>query len=358
MADKRDYYDILSVSKTASAEEIKRAYRKLAKEHHPDKHGGADVKFKELGEAYETLKDPGKRSQYDQFGHADPFGGQSGSAGQAGYQDFSGFGDIFESFFRGATGGGGGQRKGRDMEVGVELTFQEAVFGTEKTIQIELQDVCSRCKGTTAEPGSKLATCKTCNGQGQLTQVQQTVLGAFRQSVVCSTCKGSGQTPEQVCVKCWGKGVEVRTKQLKVNIPAGVDHGATMRVSGEGEAAAGVGGGKGDLYVHIRVKSDRRFAREGQNIISGANIPMINAALGTEVPIETVDGKITLKIPAGTQSGKVFRLSGKGVPQLNGRGRGDHLVHVNVETPTKLTNRQKELLEAFGELGSKRFWQK
>lgn len=368
---KRDYYDILGVSKSATAEEIKRAYRKLAMQHHPDKHGGDDSKFKELGEAYEVLKDPQKRAQYDRFGHAGPFAGggaHSTSSGQAGgFEgfDFGGggfgdFGDIFETFFSGG-GRASSQRAGRDIEVGLDLTFQEAVFGTEKNFNIELQDVCDRCGGSSAEPGTKLVTCRTCGGQGRVSKVQNTILGSFRQATICPTCHGRGQTPEKPCTKCSGRGVIRRTKPLKVKVPAGVDNGATIRLSGEGEApvAAGPSGRKGDMYVHLRVRPDRRFKRQGTSIVSDVSVSMTEAALGTEVPVETVDGTVKLKVPAGTQSGQVIKLSERGVPHLNARRRGDHLVTVKVEIPTKLTPRQKELLEQFaGEQTGKRFWQK
>jgi molecular chaperone DnaJ len=353
MADKRDYYEILGVSKSATADEIKRAYRKQAMQHHPDKHGGDDSKFKELGEAYEVLKDPQKRSQYDQFGHNGPFGpGQNGGGGAQGFGGFdfggAGFdmGDILSQFMGGGFGGSQTrERRGRDLEVGIDLSFQEAVFGTERELAFELQDECDRCHGSTAEPGTKLKTCPTCKGSGQVTSVQQTILGSIRQSRPCNTCHGLGQSAEKPCTKCSGRGVIRHTKKLTVKVPAGVDHGNTIRVNGQGEAIQS--GHRGDLYVHVRVRSDKRFHREGQNIISEVTLPMVEAALGTEIVVETVDGKVTLKIPSGTQSGKIFKLSDRGIPYTNGRGRGDHLVQIIVETPTKLTAHQKQLLEQF-----------
>ncbi len=361
MATKRDYYEVLGVSKSASADEIKRAYRKLAMEHHPDKHGGDDAKFKELGEAYETLKDDQKRAGYDQFGHAgaqgNPFGGGGAGGGAGGAQGFGGFdfgggagfdfSDILNQFMGGAGGGGSrGPARGRDLEVSVTIEFAEAVFGTGKKISVTLDDACEHCHGNGAEPGTKLKTCPTCNGRGQVTRVQQTILGAMQQTSVCSNCSGRGQIPEQPCTVCRGAGVLRRAKSLDIKIPAGVDDGATMRLSGQGAAPKG-GGPKGDLYVQIRVRADRRFERDGRDILSEATIPMVDAALGTEVKIETVDGPVTLKIPAGTQSGKVFKLSGRGVPGLGGRSRGDHLVTVEVDIPTKLSAKQRELLEQF-----------
>ncbi len=353
MADKRDYYEVLGVSKSATADEIKRAYRKKALESHPDKNAGDDTKFKELGEAYEALKDPQKRSAYDQFGHNGPFGpGGNGGGGAQGFGgfDFSGagfdMGDILSQFMGGGFGGAQSrERRGRDLEVGVDLTFQEAVFGAERELAFELQDECDRCQGTTAEPGTKLKSCPTCKGTGQVSSVQQTILGSIRQTRACNTCHGSGQVPEKPCTKCSGRGVIRHTKKISVKIPAGIDNGNTIRVTGEGEAVQG--GHRGDLYVHVRVRADKRYNREGQNIISEAAISMVEAALGTEIPIETVEGQVTLKIPAGTQSGKVFKLSERGIPYPNGRGRGDHLIQVTVEIPTKLSGRQKELLEAF-----------
>lgn len=359
---KRDYYDVLGVSKSASADEIKKAYRRLAKEHHPDKHGGDDAKFKELGEAYSVLSDPSKRASYDQFGQGNPYGGSSGggpSQGAHGFEgfDFSnmgGFGDVFDMFFRG-QGAGGDRQAGRDVEIELTLDFGEAVFGTDKQIELTLSDVCERCNGSSAEPGSKLVACKTCAGRGQVSRTQQTILGTFNTQTVCPTCRGRGQIPEKPCTRCNGSGIERRNRKLTVKIPAGVDNGNTIRLAGQGEAVRS--GARGDLYVHIRVRPDRRFMRRGHNVESPIVVTMTEAALGTEVPIETLDGVVKLKIPAGTQSGKVFKLSGKGVPHLNGRSRGDHLVTVTVEIPTRLTEKQKRLLEEFStENPKRRFW--
>jgi len=352
MATKRDYYDVLGVSKSATADEIKRAYRKQAVQHHPDKTGGDDAKFKELGEAYEALSDPQKRAAYDQFGEAGAQGNPFGGGGRAGGYDFNGAGFDFSDILNQFMGGMGGQRQqaaagGRDLEVGVTIEFIEAVFGTEKTVVIDLDDVCQTCHGSGAKPGAKLETCVTCRGAGQVTRVQQTILGAIQQRSVCPTCSGRGKVPETLCEVCHGSGIQRRRREIKVNIPAGIGSGATMRLTGQGAARKGGNGAKGDLYIQIRVKADRRFIREDRNIISQVNISMAAAALGTEIQVVTVDGDVTLKIPAGTQSGKVFKLSGRGVPGLNGRTRGDHLVPVTVETPTKLTAKQRELLEQF-----------
>jgi molecular chaperone DnaJ len=369
MPTKRDYYDILGVSKSATADEIKRAYRKLAMEHHPDRHGGDDKQFKEISEAYETLKDDQKRAAYDQFGHAgaqgNPFGGGGGGqygnpfGGAQGAQGFEGFdfSDILNQFMGGNPFGGGGaatrQARGRDLEVTLTLDFSEAVFGTEKEVSVNLEDTCEHCHGNGAEPGSSLKTCPTCKGAGQVTRVQQTILGAIQQTSLCPSCEGRGKIPEKACTVCSGSGVKRQLKKLTVKIPAGVDDGTTIRLGGQGAAARG-GGAKGDLYVQLRVRSDRRFERHGTEILSQVTVPMVEAALGTEVQVETVDGEVTLKIPAGTQSGKTFKLSGRGVPSLSGRSRGDHLVTITVETPTKLTAKQRELLEQFATDGGKK----
>lgn len=353
----RDYYEILGVNKSATDAEIKKAYRKAAMEHHPDKHGGDDAKIKEINEAYETLKDSQKRAAYDQYGHAaaqnggNPFGGAGGGFNAEGF-DFSGmgFGDIFDMFFQGGQQGRAQTRPvGRDLQVGVDLSFKEAVFGVEKKIRLDLQDICETCDGDGAAKGSKLIDCKTCDGKGQVVRTQNTFLGSFQQATICPTCHGRGQMPEKRCMTCHGEGVRSRTKELTVKIPAGVDNGATIRLPNRGEAA--IGGAKGDLYVHVRVKHDRQFNRQGYDIHSEVKIPMTAAALGTETEVKTVDGDVTIKIPAGTQSGKVIRLSDRGVPHVNGHGRGSHLVEVTVEIPHKLTAKQKELLEEFEKAG-------
>jgi molecular chaperone DnaJ len=375
MATKRDYYDILGVSKSASPEEIKKAYRKLALEHHPDRHGGDDSKFKEIGEAYETLKDEKKRVAYDQFGHAgaqgnpfaggNPFGGGGGAQG-FGAQGFEGFdfGDILNQFMGGAGGPFGtaqrsGPPRGRDLEVSLTLEFHEAVFGTEKTVSLNLEDTCEHCHGSGAEPGTKTKTCDTCKGRGQVTRVQQTILGAIQQTTTCPTCHGTGKIPEKPCTVCHGSAVQRRQKSLTVKIPGGVDNGATIRLAGQGAAPRG-GGQKGDLYVQIRVRPDRRFERHGRDIHSEASVSMTDAALGTEIDVDTVDGPVKLKIPAGTQSGKIFKLTGRGVPGLGrSTARGDHLVTITVEIPTKLSSRQRELLEEFAADSNKKgFWKR
>lgn len=364
---KRDYYEVLGIGKSASDDEIKKAFRKKAIEYHPDKEGGDEAKFKEVNEAYEVLKDERKRQRYDQFGHAgvgtsaasdgsagNPFGG--GFGGQHGSFDFGdlGLGDIFGSFFGGGFGGGGQTRtkRGRDVETSVDLTFEEAIFGKEHDLHISLDDTCEHCKGTTAEPGYELKTCDTCKGAGQVTRVTQTVFGNIQQASVCPTCHGAGKVPEKVCTVCGSKGTQ-RTKQnITIKIPAGIDDGATIRLRERGEAVAN--GPKGDLFVHIRVKPHKHFTREGDLVLSEEKVGMVDAALGTEIDVQTVDGPIRIKIPAGTQSGTDFKLSGHGVPHLRGNGRGAHIVTIVVETPTKLSREQVTLLEQLRSTTTKR----
>ncbi|MFA5004488.1 MAG: molecular chaperone DnaJ [Candidatus Saccharimonadales bacterium] len=352
---KRDYYEVLGVGKTASADEIKKAFRRKAVELHPDKQGGDEEKFKEINEAYEVLKDTGKRQRYDQFGHAgvgnsgdagNPFAGFGGQGQNVNF-DFGdlGLGDIFGSFF-----GGGGQRgqrqsRGNDVETTVEISFEEAVFGTETELRLNLDDTCSHCKGTTVEPGYELKKCDTCNGSGQVVTQTRTIFGNIQQATVCPTCKGSGKIPEKVCSVCRGKGTERRVQKIGLKVPAGIDDGATIRLREHGEAIAN--GPKGDLYVHVRVKAHKHFTREGDLILSEEHIGLVEAALGTEIDVDTVDGEIRMKIPAGTQSGTDFKLSNHGVPHIKGTTRGAHIVTVIVDTPTKLTKQQKELLEQF-----------
>lgn len=355
---KRDYYEVLGVSKSASADEIKKAFRKAAVQHHPDKEGGDETKFKEINEAYEVLKDQQKRQRYDQFGHAgvggngggasgNPFEGFGGFGGQNVNFDFGdgGLGDIFGQFFGGGAQSQRGPKRGRDAETTVNLTFEEAIFGIEKELGLTLEDECSHCHGTTVEPGHSMKTCPTCKGAGQQTRVMNTIFGQIQQAVTCETCKGAGKVPEVVCSVCRGKGTERRKQSIKLKIPAGIDDGATIRLGGHGEAIGG--GTKGDLYVHIRVKAHKKFTREGDIILSEEHISMVDAALGTEIDVETVDGDIRMKIPAGTQSGTDFKLSHHGVPHLRGSARGAHIVSIVVDIPTKLTKKQKELLEQF-----------
>ncbi len=357
---KRDYYEVLGVGKSASADEIKKAFRRLAVQHHPDKEGGDETKFKEINEAYEVLKDSSKRQRYDQFGHAgvggaasgggNPFEGFSGFGGQGQNVNFDfgdlGLGDIFGSFFGGNQGRDRQrQARGRDVEVAVEVTFEQAVFGTEVELALNLEDVCEHCKGTTVEPGSELKTCETCGGSGQVVNVMRTVFGNIQQAAPCPKCKGTGKVPEKVCTVCNGKGTERRRQEIGLKIPAGIDDGATIRLREHGEAIAN--GPKGDLYVNVRVKPHKKFTREGDLILSAEAIDMVDAALGTTMEVDTVDGPVQMKIPPGTQSGADFKLSGHGVPHLKHDTRGAHIVTIKVETPTRLSKKQQQLLQDF-----------
>ncbi len=366
---KRDYYEVLGVAKGASADEIKKAFRRAAVEHHPDKEGGNEEKFKEINEAYEVLKDPSKRQRYDQFGHA----GVGGAAGGNPYEGFSGFGgqgqevhfdfgdlglgDIFNSFFGGGSSRQQSRRqtRGRDVETRVEITFEQAVFGTEVDLSLNLEDQCEHCKGTTVEPGNDLKQCDQCKGSGQVVNVTRTIFGNIQQATICPKCEGRGKVPEKVCTVCNGKGTQRKSQEITLKIPAGVDDGATIRLREHGEAVAN--GPKGDLYVNIRVKSHKKFTREGDLILSEEVVSMVDAALGTEIDVETVDGPVKMKIPAATQSGSDFKLSGHGVPHLKSETRGSHIVTIIVETPRKLTKRQQEILEEFKSENSKKsFW--
>jgi molecular chaperone DnaJ len=350
---KRDYYEVLGVGKGASADEIKKAFRRAAVEHHPDR-GGDETKFKELNEAYEVLKDSEKRKRYDQFGHAG-VGGASGNPFGGGYSqgqninfDFGdlGLGDIFSSFFGGGQQQGQPrQARGRDVEAGVEISFEQAVFGTEVDLILNLEDTCEHCKGSTVEPGYELKTCDECKGSGQVMHVTRTIFGNIQQASVCPKCHGSGKIPEKACSVCRGKGTQTKKQTIQLKIPAGIDDGATIRLREHGEAVAN--GPKGDLYVNVRVKSHKKFTREGDLILSEEHIGMVEAALGTEIDIATVDGPVRMKVPAGTQSGSDFKLSDHGVPHLRGGSRGAHIVTITVDTPTKLSKQQKELLESF-----------
>ena len=368
----KDLYEILGVAKGASQDEIKKAYRKLAHEHHPDKSGGEDAKFKEINSAYQVLGNEQKRQQYDQFGQnfnqaggnqsgfgggmnwddfARASGGQQGPFGQGGAgQQGAEFdmGDIFGDIFGfGKRGGGersGGAAQGGDIQTEMQIEFKEAAFGSEKLIDLYKHNTCSHCKGNGAEPGSKIDTCKTCNGQGKVERVQQTVLGAFRTAAVCPDCRGEGKKYDKKCKECSGDGRVKESDKIKVKIPAGIAEGETIRLSGKGEVGI-KGAAAGDLYITMRVVNDPNFNREGDDIISEVGISISQAALGDKIKIMTLDGEVVLKIPSGTQSGKVFSLKGKGTHHLRIRGRGDHLVSVKIKTPAKLSRDQKKLFE-------------
>jgi molecular chaperone DnaJ len=366
---KRDYYEVLGVSKDASDDEIKKAFRRKAIEYHPDKQGGDEEKFKEINEAYEVLKDSKKRQRYDQFGHAgvgssaasdggNPFAGFGGFGGQGQNINFDfgdlGLGDILGSFFGGGGPSSGPRRaRGNDVETAVDLDFEEAVFGTEKELKLKLDDDCSHCKGTTVEPGYELKNCDVCKGSGQVVSSMQTIFGNIQQQTICDKCKGTGKVPEKICSVCRGRGTEKKSQDIKLKVPAGIVDGTTIRLREHGEAIAN--GPKGDLYVHIRVKPHKRFTREGELILSEEHIGMVDAALGTQIEVETVDGPVKMKVPAGTQSGTDFKLSGHGVPRLRSTQRGSHIVTIIVDTPTRLSKEQAAMLEKFKNSKKSRF---
>lgn len=348
MAEKRDYYEVLGVGKNASADDIKKAYRQLARKYHPDvnKEANAEEKFKEVKEAYDVLSDDGKRATYDQFGHVDPNQGMGGGGFQG---DFGGFGDIFDMFF----GGGGGRRdpnapqRGSDLQYSMTIEFKEAVFGKETEITIPRTESCDTCHGSGAKPGTRPETCSVCRGTGQQEVVQNTPFGRMVNRRACSNCGGTGRVIKDKCGTCHGAGKVKKQRKINVRIPAGVDDGAQIRLSGEGEGGM-KGGPAGDLYIVIRVKSHEFFDREGDDIYCEVPLTFVQAALGDEIEVPTLTEKVKLKVPAGTQTGTYFRLKGKGVPKLRGYGQGDQHVKVTVVTPTKLSEEQKELLRQFG----------
>ncbi|WP_029407328.1 molecular chaperone DnaJ [Thiomicrorhabdus sp. Milos-T2] len=342
------YYEILSVSKTASEGEIKKAYRKMAMKYHPDRNPGdaeAENKFKEAAEAYEVLSDAQKRATYDQFGHAGLEGGAGGHGGGFGGGGFGdAFGDIFGDIFGGGFGGQRGPQPGQDLQYELEVSLEDAVAGTTVDIRIPTKDVCDACDGSGAEPGSSVETCPTCHGAGQV-RMQQ---GFFAVNRACPSCHGSGKLIKTPCKKCHGEGYTHDNKTLSVKIPAGVDNGDRIRLQGEGEAGE-PGAPRGDLYVRIRVKKHAIFERDGNTLYCELPIGFATAALGGSIDVPTLGGKANLKIPAGTQSGQRFKLTGKGVKSVRSSHMGDMVVLVNIETPVKLTSRQKELLQEFDE---------
>ncbi|MFD2671582.1 molecular chaperone DnaJ [Marinicrinis sediminis] len=348
---KRDFYEVLGLGKDASTEDIKKAYRKMARQYHPDvnKAADAEAKFKEVKEAYDVLSDDQKRAVYDQYGHVDPNQGGFGGGGFEG-ADFGGFGDIFDMFF-----GGGGRRsnpnapkRGADLQYTMTIEFKEAVFGKEMDIQIPRTETCDDCSGSGAKRGTKPETCSVCKGTGQQEVVQNTAFGRIVNRRVCSTCNGQGKIVKEKCATCHGSGKLKKQRNIHLKIPAGVDDGAQLRVSGEGEAGTR-GGPPGDLYVVIRVKSHEFFEREGDDIYCEVPLTFAQVALGDEIEVPTLTGKVKLKIPAGTQTGTYFRLKGKGVPRLRGYGQGDQHVKAVVVTPSNLSEEQKELLKEFAQ---------
>lgn len=350
----KDLYEILGVSKNATDDEIKKAYRNLAKKYHPDVNPGnkeAEQKFKEINEAYQILSDPQKRAQYDQFGSSSF---EQGGFGQGGF-DFGGFGgftDIFEDIFDmfgGGTRRNSGPQKGRDIRYDMTLTFEEAAFGVEKEIEVERLEECDKCNGSGAKPGTKVETCPMCHGTGEIRVTQNTPLGRIVNVRTCSRCHGEGKVINEPCPKCGGTGKIRKIRKIKVNIPAGIDDGQMVSLRGEGEPGIR-GGARGDLYIVIRIKPHKIFTRDGYNILLKIPISFAEAALGAEIKVPTIDGNVIYSIPAGTQTGTKFRLRGKGIPNINGRGRGDQIVEVYIEVPKKLTERQKELLREFQQI--------
>ena len=347
-----EYYDRLGVSKDASQDEIKRAYRKMSKKYHPDinKEPGAEEKYKEVQEAYETLSDDQKRAAYDQYGPDGAnagFGGQGGFGGFDGGAGFGGFEDIFSSFFGGgATRNPNAPRQGDDLQYRVNLSFEEAIFGVEKEVHYNREATCKTCSGSGAKPGTSPVTCGRCHGQGVINVDTQTPLGMMRRQVTCDVCHGTGQEIKDPCQTCHGTGHEKQSHKVSVKIPAGVETGQQIRLAGQGEAGFN-GGPYGDLFVIINVNPSDKFTRDGSTIYYTLNISFVQAALGDTVEVPTVHGNVEMTIPAGTQTGKTFRLKGKGAPRLRGGSQGDQHVTVKIVTPTKLNDAQKEALLAF-----------
>ncbi|MCI8759769.1 MAG: molecular chaperone DnaJ [Clostridia bacterium] len=364
MATKRDYYEVLGVNKNATDDELKKAYRKLAKKYHPDANpndkAGAEAKFKEVNEAYENLSDPQKRRMYDQFGHDGPqgFGGGGPFGGQGGYYsysssdfgDFGDLGDIFSSFFGGGFGGRtssrrqSGPKKGADLNLGMEITFEQAFLGVEKEVIITRDETCDSCHGTGAKPGTSKMKCTTCNGTGQVTQMQNTILGQMQTRRTCTTCHGTGEIIKEPCESCRGKGTVRKQPKIKVKIPAGIDDNQTVVLRGEGEPGE-KGGPKGDLYITVRIKKHSIYSRKGNHVLCEVPITITQATLGAELEIPMVDGsKETYKIPEGTQTGTKFTLKNKGFKSVNSSNVGDFVFTVTVQTPKRLTKEQRDLL--------------
>ena len=361
MANK-DFYEVLGVDKSASDEEIKRAFKKLALKYHPDRNQGnaeAEEKFKEINEAYQVLSDPEKRQRYDQFGTAD-FNGAGGGFDGFDFGGFGGFGDIFGDIFGGGFGGFGGSankngpRKGADLEYDLTLTFEEAMAGCEKEIKINRREKCETCGGSGAKAGTAPKTCSKCGGRGKVQVQRRTPLGIMSTTATCDACHGAGKIIEDPCPTCKGSGKERKNRSITINIPAGVDTGNVMPLRGQGEAGEN-GGPAGDLYINIRVMSHSIFKRKGNDIHMETHISFGKAALGTDIKVPTIDGDVTYKVPAGTQPGTVFRLKGKGVPRVNSAGRGDHYVKVIVDVPKSLNAEQEEALKAFMEASGESF---
>ena len=367
---KRDYYEVLGVEKTATDEELKKAYRKLAKKYHPDANPNnkeeAEAKFKELNEAYEVLSDKQKRSMYDQFGHSGPNGYANDFSGFSGFDGFSGgfngagvdfdLNDIFSSFF-----GGGGRRtnrngpvRGRDLKVHVEITFEEAAFGVSKEIVINRDEQCDVCKGTGSKPGTSTETCKVCGGRGTITTMQNTILGSFQSSRTCDNCGGTGKVISSPCTECKGRGTVKKQRRIKVSIPAGIDNGQVISLNGEGEPGLR-GGGPGNLYITVSVKKHAIFTRKGDSIFCDVHVTFPQAALGAIIDVPTLSGTEKFDLAEGTQTGSIFTLKGKGIKNVNGRGVGDLYFTVIVDTPKRLNSEQRELIKKLAEVSGENF---
>ena len=357
---KRDYYEVLGVPKDADEAALKKAYRVLAKKYHPDANPGdkeAEAKFKEASEAYSVLSDPEKRKKYDQFGHA-AFDGGAGGAGYGGF-DFNGadmgdiFGDIFGDFFGGRSAYGrssNGPMRGANLRTGVRITFEEAIFGCEKEIELTLKDECPKCHGTGAKPGTSPITCPKCNGKGKIVYTQQSFFGQVQNVQTCPDCRGTGKVVKEKCPDCYGTGYISSKKKIQVKIPAGIDNGQSIRIAGKGEPGTN-GGARGDLLVAVMIAAEPGFERDGYNIFSNVTISYPTAVLGGEVKVKTVDGEVLYEVKPGTASGTRVRLRGKGMPTLRNKNvRGDHYITLVVDIPTKLTNEQKEALAAYDKL--------
>ena len=359
MAEKRDYYEVLGIQKGASEDEIKKAYKKLARKYHPDMNPGdkeAEEKFKEVNEANEVLSDPEKKARYDQFGFAgvDPnYGAGAGGGAYGGGFDFGDLGDIFGSFFGGGFGGGqrrnpNAPQRGESIRASGSVSFTEAAFGCEKSVTLERSEQCPTCKGNGCAPGTTPEICPDCHGTGTVQTRRQTPMGVFASNGPCRKCGGTGRLIHQPCPDCRGTGAVRKRKTIKVNIPAGIDHGQTISLRGQGNAGRN-GGPAGDLLITVMVQPHELFRRDGVDVFCEAPITFAQAVLGAELEIPTIDGKVKYSIPEGTQTGTVFRLKGKGIPVLNGRGRGDQYVTVTIETPRNLNKEQKEALRRFSE---------
>ncbi|MCH9009021.1 MAG: molecular chaperone DnaJ [Chloroflexi bacterium] len=351
---KRDYYDVLGVSRSASDEDIKKAFRKLAMEYHPDrnKRDGAEEKFKEINEAYQVLSDSKKRTAYDQFGHAGVSGNGAGR-GFEGYENFGGFGDIFDAFF----GGFGGSRtrgrqdtarRGADIRYSMTIDFEDSVFGAEEDIELQRTEVCSACKGSRSEPGSSPTTCSNCSGSGEVRRAHQSVFGQFVQVVACSVCRGEGRIISQRCKTCRGSGSERRNRKIEMTIPAGIEDSTQVRLRGEGEAGSN-GGAPGDLYIVVRVRPHEFFRREGYDILYTQHINVSQAALGATISVPTIFGDAPLDVPEGAQTGETIRMRDKGVPHMKSTRNGDQIVRLIVDTPKTLTEEQQQLFQQLAE---------